>query len=222
MSKFAEEYPFEHDLINGGVEIQSIIEGPLASWAEQEERYGATIRLKHLYELNLGVLQGETKLHYMGWFSREGINPDTGEIYSYHMAACECYPTAENNDNLRIMLSCPGFLAGMAGRLSLVKEDPTLWTILNDSPDNGLAERYEIADVGEADPRVVEAIMYLLMVDREHPEAWIGNIRSGSHQIGLLSQVLDQDPEITKKYAMLMSARGIVDCPHGTDIQLAA
>lgn len=220
MSEFGRGISFEDDPIHGGVEVQKVLNSPLAEWAISEEQAGAVVRLKHLFQLRDS--KGNSKVHNVAWISRDGINPDTAETYSYHFAACDCLPLSEALGDIGLMCSCSEFATGLVGRAHAVRGNPTLQTILESPPDHEIAERYGINDFNSVDPRVVEAIMYLLRLDKEHPEAWVGNFRSGSHEVVLLSQILGQDTEETKEYAVMMEALGLIYSPNGVDIQLAA
>jgi hypothetical protein len=161
-------------------------------------------------------------VHNVAWIGREGINPDTVEAYSYHQAVCDCLPLSEALEDVSLMFTCPHFVTGLIARAHAIRGNPELQTLLEDEPNYESAERYGINNFDDIDPRVIEAIMFLLKRDIECPEAWVGNFRSGSHELVLVSQVIERDLTETKEYAAMMEALGLIHSPNGMDIQLAA
>lgn len=220
MSEIAKGYSFE----NSGVEVQKVIAGPMVELAADEESRGGILRIKHLFKFQTPNENPDKGfcVHNMGWLNREGIDSDTGDLYSYHMAFCDCLPLAEGLEQPSLMLECPYFVHGLLGRAHAIRGDEALQTLLEDEPNYEAAARFGLSNFDFVDPRIIEGIMYLLKHDKAHPEAWVGNCKSGSHEIVLLSQILGLPLEETKLYAMLMEEIGLTESPNGVDIQLAA
>lgn len=218
MYKASKGRTFEEYFGRKEAKLQDLVHGPLAIWAIEEEDKGANIHLEHLYEISLGNGAAEP----VAWIGREGLNPDTGEVYNYHQAVCDHLPLSEALDDTSVMLTCPALIKGVVCRLEVVKNSPILRGILEEPPDYEIAERRGINNFDEVDPRVIEAILYLLYTDQAQPELWVGNYRSGSHNPLLISKLLCMEEPEARDYLALMDALGLVESPDGIDIQLAA
>jgi hypothetical protein len=210
MAEPIEGFSFD-DTSSSDLILPSQLVGPLGSWAYEKMSIGEIVVPRHLFIIQRA--SGEP--HNVAWMYRQEAGADLPGV---HYAVCDCIGEAEARADLDIMFSCSALATAVIRRAHQVRGDHDLQQVIEaPNPDQ------EYYDSG-IDPKVIRGILYLLRKDREDPTAWPGNIANGSHEIVLMSQVLNRSIEEVQDCAGLLEEVGAIELKGDdqTSVALAA
>lgn len=214
--------PQPHSFENPQEADERFFIGEIAFWRlYREEIFGETNRALSLIPV---VQNGES--HDVVWLERRRIDPNTGESYSFHHAACKCLTEAEfcGIDGMEAIQECEAWLLGIYQRAADIKykTQKDLEEMLALSTQ---LKGIRLDDVPLEDPDLDpldEAILHHLRLVKSRPQYWEGNILGGQHQLPLLSIITGHElPQLTEHVEALAEA-GYVDFDGDQTVKLAA
>ena len=214
--------PQPHSFENPQEADEMFFIGDTAFWRlYREEIVGETNRA-----LSLIPVMHNGERHDVVWLERTRINPDTGESYKFHHAACKCLAEAEfcEIEGMQAIQECEAWRLGIYQRAADIKHksqaDLDEMLALSVQLRGIVFDNIPLEDP-ELDP-VDEAILHHLRVVKSRPQHWEGNILGGQHQLPLLSIITGRElPFITGRVEGLMEA-GYVEFDGDQTVKLPA
>lgn len=182
----------------------SNFEGPMQEWAdERDTNFGDSIISRLVYVDKVG-----REDHRVAWVRHSGIDFENGESFCLHHIACDCILEADRDLDPDRIFSCEALLSVLNKRG---------WWVSTQYRFDEVLKYYKNPDVGDFEQSddhhyfVTRSIAYILEHDYRHPEAWMGNIRSGCHLNSLMSVIMQKPPEVMRWYGEIMCQAGVID-----------
>jgi hypothetical protein len=182
--------------------------GDIAEWSKRRAiKFGDLIIPKHMY---IEEVHGER--HNAAWIEHSGKDQDTGEHFHIHHVACDCIKDDDPVTEDINAFDCPVWHNALTERVHQINRENRIQETLRE------LERLEL----EAYHDIVLSVMKeTLVLDREHPDQWMGNVVSGEHNAILMAEMLHIPVEFVRMYVDILQVRGTFEV-EGDTFRLAA
>lgn len=192
--------------------IETLFTGGIADWASLRlDRYGDFVVLKQVY---LEWPDPTQSPHKVAWVQHYGLDPDP-EFDNMHHIICDCAGHAADSSQPIFCSVAENAILERAAYTARNWHIPEVLALYGDI-DVRVYDRNE-----EMNDLLLRTMESILETDRDHPEEWVGNIKSGEHEVQLMSHILQQPEDVVKICAEILQLQEKVTID-GNTLRLAA
>jgi hypothetical protein len=193
--------------------IRSVFKGGVVSWAKEVMRQqpGHVILPKQAY-----VKEDGFESHKVLWVEHVEFEASGHRNSLGHLAVCDCAGDSFSEE----LISCGIYERALHERAAYISRHLHIPEVLSYYEQMEMPQRQQDEAISNF---LMDKIEEVLVIDREKPEEWVGNVKNGEHEMKLVTEIIGQPENTVRLLAEIMEWQDRISVdPEQDTIRLAA